>query len=300
MPVTSEFLSEQEVQRLLFSAFGAAHDLDCCSTLDDELNGTTGIMMLQELNCINHVQLLTACPEAGCRGEAGRLVAGADKHASRYAYECRRCGCKWNQTRPCYLKPGDDRAIYLKAVVKNESRSRRTAVAKKKKRIKVFFVLLPLQKNQNMSTLLNRIGVPHTVHNESSNLTRLLAAHFDLQPKWSVGETQDDTFASVADYIEECQILVINDITMSIQLYGTRRLMHRRSAVVCIRSHDDYAILTIRYRLHQMCIAFSCRSFQAVYPTRAAIRCYLVTFGLAFGGSFLTSAALAVRASRWF
>lgn len=151
-----------------------------------------------------------------------------------------------------------------------------------------------------MSNLLRRLGVQHSVENESPNLTGLLAAHFQLRPAWNAGETDKDIVASVAEHIEECRILVVDDVGMTLQLYGTRRRFHRRSTIVCIRSHDDYAILRLHYSLHQTSLFFLCRSFRPVSPTRAALTCYAVAFSVGCLGSLLSSGILALRVSGFF
>ena len=120
----ADFMSEDELLDS-FCSLHAAHELDDCSLLHDLDNPTphdmTAYDMFQGPSCIN--QLLTACPEAGCRGEPGKPLGGANNDGSRYAYKCLRCDCKWNQTRPSLLTPGDDRSIYRRAAVKNKTRS---------------------------------------------------------------------------------------------------------------------------------------------------------------------------------
>ena len=106
-------------------------------------------------------------------------------------------------------------------------------------------------------------------------------------------EAKEDLFESVAEHMEDCKILVVNDVTMSLQLHGSKRRRYKRYAIVCIRGYDDYASVSLRYGLHHACLFFICRSGQVVFPSRMLLWLYLIVFVIGCFGSFLASAAAA-------
>lgn len=149
-----------------------------------------------------------------------------------------------------------------------------------------------------MSILLKRLNIPHVVMNESPQLSALLAAHFGSKPSLSViCEAKEDIFESVAEHMEDCKILVVNDVSMSLQLHGSKRRGYKRHAILCIRGYDDYATIAVQYRLHHACLFFICRSGRLVFPTRVLLWFYLGVFVLGCCGSFLASAAAAYHHS---
>lgn len=127
------------------------------------------------------------------------------------------------------------------------------------------------------SDCLSRLRIPHAaMSSPSTSLQTLLEHYFDTHLQQPC-ENEEDTCLAMANHLEECAILIVDDPSGTLHLVGTRRRARRR-AVVCRQTSGQYIVVRVTYALHRRILFFLCRRMEPVFPTRFLVGLYVCTF----------------------